>query len=185
MKDLKLSTERLNLKLLKESDIPEMFAITQKYPEMSEFMTWNSPKTLAEAQEKFLKTDCRDAEDLNFGVFLKENGKFIGRITVRNFHLFQQDAEKRSVFLSFWLTPEVQGKGLGTELLREICRFCFEDLNLHKIFAGVFTQNIPSQKLLAKIGFREIGLLRKHYLKNDEYYDSTRYELLAEDFSVE
>lgn len=185
MIDFKLGTERLDLRLLNESDIPEMFSITQKYPDMARYMTWNSPKTLDEAQEKFLKKDCRDAEDLNFGIFLKENSKFVGRVSVRNFHLFQQDAVKRSVFLSFWLTPEVQGKGLGTEFLKEVCRFCFEDIGLHKIFAGVFTANIPSQKLLAKIGFREIGLLRKHYLKNGEYYDSTRYELLAEDFSVE
>lgn len=175
-----LDTERLYLRTLSESDCGEIHRLTSTYPEISEHMTWNPPQNYDEVRQKFLEN--RKTDDRHFGVFKREDDKFIGRITVRNFHLMQQDAEKNSVFLSFWLSPEQQGKGYGTELLTEVCRYCIVDLKIRKIFAGTFAENIGSQRLLQKTGFREIGTMRKHYLKNGIFYDSIRYELLNEDF---
>ncbi len=175
-----VDTERLYMRILEEKDCQYLYQITSNHPELAEYMTWNPPQDYEEVREKFLEN--RKSDDKHFGIFLKESDEFIGRVTVRNFHIMQQDAEKNSVFLSFWLSPAVQGKGYGTEMLQEVCRFCFVDLHIRKIFAGTFSENIPSQKLLAKVGFREIGILRKHYLKNGIFYDSIRYELLNEDF---
>ncbi len=175
-----LDSGRLYLKTLSESDCGEIFRLTTAYPEISNFMTWNPPANYDEVRQKFLAN--RKTEDRHFGVFIKETEEFLGKITVRNFHLMQQDAEKNSVFLSFWLSPEHQGKGYGTEVLTEVCRYCVVDLKIRKIFAGVFSENEASQRLLKKTGFREIGILKKHYLKNGIFYDSVRYELLNEDF---
>ena len=177
-----LKTERTAMRLLRASDVSALYELTKKYPEIADTMTWTVPKKLEEAKRKFLKQNSRDAEDLFFGIFIK--GEIQGRITVRNFHFKQQDAEKNSVFLSFWLNPEIQGKGYGTEVLKEVCRFCFKDMRLHKIFAGIFSENRASMGLLQKVGFREIGVLRKHYLKEGVFYDSVRFELLEEDFKM-
>lgn len=181
--DYLITTERLGLRILQESDCQELFRITSENPGLSEFMTWNVPENYEQVRTKFL--ELRKSDDQHFGIFLKDRHQFIGRVTVRNFHIMQQDAEKNSVFLSFWLSPEVQGKGFGTEVLEEICRYCFVDLQIRKVFAGTFSDNIASQKLLLKIGFREIGILKKHYLKNGIFYDSIRFELLNEDFLAE
>ncbi len=175
-----LDTERLYLRTLAEADCGEIYRLTSAYPNISEYMTWNPPQNYDEVRHKFLEN--RKTDDRHFGVFTKDGDDFLGRITVRNFHLMQQDAEKNSVFLSFWLSPEHQGKGFGTEILTEVCRYCIVDLKVRKIFAGTFSENKASQGLLLKTGFREIGTLRKHYLKNGIFYDSVRYELLNEDF---
>lgn len=177
MEEIKLHSERLNYRILQDSDIPELFDIIQKYPEIADLMTWNPPKDLDEAKQKLLQT--RDESDLNFGIF--EDKNLIGRMTVRNFQEAQQDARKDSAFISFWLSPESQGKGFGTEALKTICDFCFTEKNLRKIFAGFFEGNIGSERLLQKVGFHKIGLLKKHYLKNGVYYNSIRYECLRED----
>lgn len=175
-----LDTERLYLKTLAESDCGDIYRITSTYPAIAEHMTWNVPENYDQVRQKFLEN--RKTDDRHFGIFIRETDEFLGRITVRNFHLMQQDAEKNSVFLSFWLSPEFQGKGYGTEVLTEVCRYCIVDLKIRKIFAGTFAENKASQGLLLKTGFREIGTLRKHYLKNGIFYDSIRYELLNEDF---
>jgi len=175
-----LDSDRLYLKTLSESDCGDIFRLTTTYPVISNYMTWNPPLNYDEVRQKFLEN--RKTDDRHFGIFIKETDEFLGRITVRNFHLMQQDAEKNSVFLSFWLSPEHQGKGYGTEVLTEICRYCIVDLKIRKIFAGVFSENQASQRLLRKTGFREIGILKKHYLKNGIFYDSLRFEILNEDF---
>lgn len=175
-----LDTQRLYLRTLEENDCGEIYRLTSTHPEISEHMTWNPPRNYDEVRRKFLEN--RQNDDRNFGVFVKETDEFIGRITVRNFHLMQQDAEKNSAFVSFWLSPEQQGKGYGTEMVTEICRYCIVDLKIRKIFAGFFAENKASQALFKKVGFRKIGILRKHYLKNGIFYDSVRLELLDENF---
>ncbi len=177
MEKIELHSDRLTYRILNQSDIADLFTIIQQYPELADFMTWNPPKDLQEARQKLLQT--RDPNDLNFGIF--ENKTLIGRITIRNFQEVQQDARKDSAFISFWLSPTAQGKGFGTEALRRICQFGFFEKRLRKIFAGFFEGNIGSEKLLQKVGFRKIGLLKKHYLKNGVYHNSIRYECLRED----
>lgn len=177
----KIETPRIYLRSLSLEDCPALFGITHKHPDIADFMTWNPPKDLKEARLKFL--EYKDPNDQRFAVFTKENDQLMGQVTVRNFHFMQQDAEKNSVFLSFWIDPDFQGQGLGTEIIAEVCRYCFVNLGIHKIFAGTFAENTASQKLLRKMNFREIGMLEKHYLKNGRYFDSIRFELLAENFS--
>lgn len=169
---------RLTFRILQPEDVEMVFKVIQAYPEMAETMTWNVPQNLEEARTKLFTT--REPEDRNWGLFLGE--EFVGRLTVRNFRYQQQDARKDSAFLSFWISPKFQGQGFGTEALRAVCVHGFKNFALRKFFAGFFDGNIASQKLLEKVGFRKVGILRKHYLKNGEYYDSVRYELLEEDF---
>ncbi len=175
-----IDTERLHLRILTTHDIPTLYELITKNPEISDNMTWNPPKSLAEAHGKFLST--KEEEDLNFGVFLGDT--LIGRITMRNFRWLQQDSEKNSCFLSFWIAPDFGGKGYGKEMLAAVCQYGFETLKLRKIFAGIFAQNTVSEGLLTRVGFVRVGLLRKQYVKNGIAYDSIRFELLSEDLKV-
>ncbi len=176
----RIETSRLYLRPLQIEESPFITEVMNTYPEMSQWMTWSPPQT-EEQVKKSLKKQL-DEGSIPYGVFLKSDDSFIGRITLRNFVWAERDAQKTSAFLSFWVSPEFGGKGYGTELLEVVCRHAFEKLHLRKIFAGVFVQNIPSQKLLEKVGFKEIGVSHKHYLKEGIEYDSARYELLVEDF---
>jgi RimJ/RimL family protein N-acetyltransferase len=42
----------------------------------------------------------------------------------------------------FKLSPEIWGKGYGTEALERIIKFGFEDLKLHRVEAGCAVDNI-------------------------------------------
>jgi RimJ/RimL family protein N-acetyltransferase len=174
---LRIETDRTQLRLLTNNDIEGIYNIVRDYPEIAEFMTWRPYEDLAEAHQKALRS--RDPEDLLFGVFIED--ELIGKVTVRNFQWMQQDSEKRSCFLSFWLSPAYAGKGLGTEVVSAVCRFAFKNLRMRKVFAGIFANNVASGRLLEKVGFVEIGKLRQHYIKDGEYIDSVRYELLESD----
>lgn len=170
-------TDRTELRLLTSSDIPAIYEIVKAHPEIADYMTWKPFENLAEAHQKCLK--ARDPEDLLFGIFFED--ELIGRITLRNFQWIQQDSEKNSCFLSFWLSPDYAGQGLGTEVVRRVCEFAFQELKMRKIFAGIFADNLASARLLEKVGFVKIGRLREHYRKDGQYIDSVRFELLASD----
>jgi len=57
--------------------------------------------------------------------------------------------------------PEQWNQGYGTETARALIKFGFEKLSLHKIEAGVATENIRSINVLEKAGMIREGLRRK------------------------
>lgn len=54
------------------------------------------------------------------------------------------------------LSPEVWGRGLGTELARALVSYGFEELRLSEIHATVASENMASLALLEKVGFSRV-----------------------------
>jgi ribosomal-protein-alanine N-acetyltransferase len=74
-----------------------------------------------------------------------------------------------------------KGKGYMKEALPFIVRYGFETMRLHRIEALVAPENEPSLRLLRKMGFKQEGLLREHYIKNNKLEDSLIFSLLETD----
>lgn len=56
--------------------------------------------------------------------------------------------------IGYRMMPEYWGKGLGTEAVRAALKYAREVLGLQKIVGEVVDQNVASNKLLLKVGFR-------------------------------
>ena len=158
--------------------VPDIFDLIDGDEELAGQMTWNLPKTKEEAMTVFSKEF--EEGRVTLGIFLEE--KLIGMANIQNFHWWHHDAQKASAFLNFWIATPFTCKGYGTEALRAIAQFGFDTLKLKKIFAGCFTANKRGQSVLETTGFIKIGVLKKHFLKNNAPVDSIRYELLPDDF---
>ncbi len=55
--------------------------------------------------------------------------------------------------IGYWLGESFWGKGYATEALQAMIAYSFEKLRLPRLLAGVYQENIPSQKVLGKCGF--------------------------------
>lgn len=74
-------------------------------------------------------------------------------------------------------------KGYGTDALRTLVKFAFSNLRLRKVFLRAFGSNIRAQKCYAKLGFKTVGCLKAHELKDGTYEDVLYLELFAEGLS--
>ena len=74
-----------------------------------------------------------------------------------------------------------RGKGYGTDALRTIVKYAFEQMRLHCIYANVLEYNTASQKLFEKCGFHKDGLLRGRIFKGGNYINMVTYSCLEED----
>ena len=63
------------------------------------------------------------------------------------------------------------GKGYGTDAVSTLCRFGFDELNLHKIKATVFSFNRPAVRCYEKCGFVKEGLLKDEIYREGAYHD--------------
>lgn len=68
------------------------------------------------------------------------------------------------------------GKGYGSQSIMEATDYAFNKLNLNKLIAGIYENNIGSFKAFLKSGYRKVGVLKKHRIFNKQYVD----EILVE-----
>jgi RimJ/RimL family protein N-acetyltransferase len=70
------------------------------------------------------------------------------------------------------------GQGYGTEAAGLALAFAFDELNLHRVQATVFTYNERSIALFERLGFRREGVFREFLHRDGERYDMVLYGLL-------
>jgi RimJ/RimL family protein N-acetyltransferase len=63
-------------------------------------------------------------------------------------------------------------QGYGTEAMRILIQFCFNTLNLNRVFLRVYTFNERAQHVYNKLGFREEGRLRADHFHQGDYHDT-------------
>jgi len=78
--------------------------------------------------------------------------------------------------------PKYQRKGYGTEALKLILDYGFSFLNLRNISLSVFEYNEPAYNLYKKVGFKEVGRLRKALEIMGKTYDVIIMDMLKEEF---
>ena len=66
---------------------------------------------------------------------------------------------------------DFRGKGYGADAIRLLCRFGFEEMNLHKIKALVFDFNEAALRCYAKCGFRTEATLKQEIYREGAYHD--------------
>ena len=146
------------------------------FPEVAEFNTIGVPKNI-EVTETFLQAlfepqRAEQVQQLGWSIRLKENNTFIGELGMR---LTTPKYNKGEIHYS--LIPEFWNKGFATEAVQAILKHGFETLNLHRIEAGVATQNLNSIKLLEKVDMTGEGLHRKILPIRREWVDNYSYAI--------
>ena len=67
--------------------------------------------------------------------------------------------------------PACHGKGYGTDAIQTLCRFGFEEMNLHKIKALVFDFNRAAVRCYEKCGFQKEAVLKQEIYREGAYHD--------------
>ena len=70
---------------------------------------------------------------------------------------------------------EYRGKGLGKHSWEFITNHAFNMLNLHKIYAYIFEDNISSRKCASACGYIQEAKLTDHYFRNGHYHNCIIY----------
>ena len=111
-------------------------------------------KTLEDAERYMLKNYLRSYELYGFGPYLislKDSGIPIGSVG-----LYKRDNLKHPD-IGFAFLPEYVNKGYAFESAHAVMQFGLEKLGLQKITGITLPNNLPSIKLLKKLGLSEIG----------------------------
>ncbi|OIK11067.1 GNAT family N-acetyltransferase [Bacillus sp. MUM 116] len=169
-----LRTKRLRLTEITHQHVNSLFEILS----LEEVMRYYGTDRLtfpAEASRliDMFQRNFIEKRGIRWGIVLLENQKFIGTIGLNGLQLKNKRAE-----IGYETHPKYWQNGYTTEAIQEILRFSFETLDLYRIGAVVYPENVASINLLKKIGFVEEGLLRGYIKQNNQSHDTYVLSLL-------
>jgi RimJ/RimL family protein N-acetyltransferase len=136
------------------------------------------PNTLAQ-QEAHLKNSKVDKNNLQLAITLKnEERSLIGSIGIHKI-----DWVHRTGDISILIGEKIGlGKGIGKEAIKILVNHAFLKMNMRKITAGMWSENIGSKKAFEANGFILEGTRREQYEANNQLYDNFEYGLLKSDW---
>lgn len=108
------------------------------------------PKSLEEVQTLF-KEKMRDGFPILVGEI---NGETCGYATFGKFRA--KPGYNRTIEHSIYLNEKAQGKGLGSEMMRQLIGLAQEQ-GYHVMIAGMDSENLGSYRFHQRLGFQETG----------------------------
>jgi len=85
--------------------------------------------------------------------------------------------------LGWCFSPDHTGRGLATEAVAELVRLCFEDLGVRRVVANCFADNIPSWRLMERLGMRrELHAVQESLHRSGAWLDGLGYALLVDEW---
>lgn len=98
-------------------------------------------------------------------------GEYVGNIGLHR----QNDVYRKTAELGYFIGEPYWNRGITTRAVNLICEYGFRELDVIKIFSGVFSFNTASQRVLEKCGFTLEAVLKSAVIKNGEICDEYRY----------
>jgi len=173
-----LNTERLILRRLELSDAPLVYDYMQEREIAYNTLLIPYPYSEGKAEEWITRTheNAEKDEGFSFAVTRRADGLFMGAIGIGN------DQEHKRAEFGYWLGKPHWNQGYMSEAARRVIQFGFEDLNLNRIFAGYFTRNLASRRVMDKAGMTYEGTFRQNILKWGEFVDIGFCSILREEW---
>ena len=155
-----LKTERLTITDLKEKD-KEDYKRLYVDTDLNKYWGYDYKEDLGEKEPtadyfyNFQNSLKEKKEEYSFAVY--ENDNLVGELVLHNFDFVG------GIEMGFRFFKESQGKGFAVESASKLKEYVFNVLKAEKLKSRCFKENIPSQKLQARLGLTKTHEDQTHY----------------------
>ena len=87
----------------------------------------------------------------------------------------------RSAHVGYWIDSAVAGRGIMPTALALAVDHCFRTVGLHRIEINIRPENMPSRRVVEKLGFRDEGLRPRLLHIDGDWRDHLSYALTADE----
>jgi RimJ/RimL family protein N-acetyltransferase len=175
-----LSSHRVLLRPLRDHDIDARQALGKDPDIIRRFggsPSFNEPVPMTrEEATSWYESVCADPTPLHWAVVYQ--ARFVG--TARLHSIREQDHKAR--YAVGLLDRSIHGQGLGQEITREVLRYAFGVVGLHRVDLKVLDFNIQAIRCYLSCGFREEGREREAARVGDTWHDDVIMGILAHEF---
>lgn len=171
--------KKIKLRELKIEDKIEM----TKFWNNEKFMNFNGRTkklTSTEIEELIIKSWKKRelGKEYMYAIIYLQNELIIGYITLKIVNI----TSKRTSFSIGIFNPEYRNKGIGTEAIRLIMNYAFNELKMHSLQLNVFEDNLRAISVYKKLGFKYTGMRRHTDFVNGKYVKDLLFDILEEEY---
>lgn len=120
---------------------------------------------------------CKQADtrkDLNYAIVV--DGLAVGAVGVaKKSAIYQKTGE-----LGYWLGEDYWRKGIVSTAVKMMLEIAFDKLDIVRIEAPIFDENIGSQKVVESCGLTRESIMKKTFYRDEIYYDGYLYVLIKD-----
>ncbi|MEY9969718.1 ribosomal-protein-alanine N-acetyltransferase [Lysinibacillus sp. RC46] len=168
-----IKTKRL---LIREFEVQDWQAVYE-YTSNPNVMKYIPEGVFNEEEAKKFVSENRGEKAKYFPIILVSENIVIGHIV---FHQYFGD---HTYEIGWVLNPNYYNNGYASEAAKAVLDYGFKEKKLHRIIATCQPENIPSYRVMEKIGMRREGYFKKCIPNGDEWWDEYYYAVLDEEWA--
>ncbi|ARD48040.1 GNAT family N-acetyltransferase [Sporosarcina sp. P33] len=156
-----LQTERLFIRAPELKDAMDVWGgVSRSTRELRRYTEWAQRELSIETTEEYVRESVAEfisRKTLNFHLFLKESGEFIG---CAGFSAI--DWNIRKFELKYWLDTTFEGQGYMTEAVKQLLDFAFSELKAERVEFLCDENHSKGRAVAKRAGLELEGILRKN-----------------------
>ncbi len=161
---MELHSNRVVLRSVQPEDAPQLLAIGRE-PSVQRW--WNA------VHEEDVVADA-DGNAVRFAVLV--DGERAGLVQYEE----ELEPDFRTAWIDIFLGERWQGRGLGAETIRTVCRHLLDERGHHRLTIDPAAANEAAIRCYASVGFRPVGVMRQYWRNGDGVWcDGLLMDLLA------
>ena len=134
-------------------------------------LKWWGYAAIEEIREEFIEVEE--------GFVIEADGSVVGAIQYHE----ENEPMYRHAGMDIFLTTSRQGEGLGTEAMRLLARYLFEEHGHHRLTIDPAAENAAAIRAYERVGFRAVGIMRRYERGSDDVWrDGLLMDMLEEEF---
>lgn len=169
----------VKLRAYKEEDIERATQFIND-EEVKKLLDSNVPFPITKWQEEEWIKSRKAGGDFTYDFAIEDikSSKYIGGCSIN-----ESDIKNRNCVIGIMIgDKEYWSKGYGSDALRTLLKFIFEEINMNKVKLKVFSFNDRAIACYKKVGFKEEGILKKELYRNGNYHDEILMAIFKEEF---
>ena len=170
-------TSRLRLRPFRPEDEPAVHAFTSD-PEVTRYTSWE-PHTPTETSVRLQMWIYQEWPGPSIQLAIESRDE---RTVIGWTGFLSIDSARQTGIFGYLLHRNYWGKGYATEAARGLIDWGFTQLNLHRVVAECAVENVPSTRILEKLGMRREAHFRKNIIKAGRWQDTYLYAQLREEW---
>lgn len=167
----KLEGERVYISPMNVEDA-EIYTKWLNDPEIVQYLSLRNSLVSIYGERSYIENFSK--VEFNMCIVKKENDELIGNIGLSELD-YKNGTAELGIFIG---EKENLGKGYGSEAIKLLTKYAFEELRLHSIYLRTYDINDRAVKAYEKCGFKEFGRRHESLFMNGKYHDVIYMELI-------
>ena len=144
------------------------------------WLPWVDPTRSVEDIKKFIRESIsHNSKGSRLTTFILYGEKVVGSLGVVRF-----DKDHRSCEIGYWLSREMERQGIVTKACACLIGHLFRKKDLNRVEIKVASENLRSQKVPLRLGFKKEGTLREALLLYGKYHDLELFSFLKKEWEL-